>query len=88
MKQRWSEIEERRSGIMEKRGRFITDFGSNLPIRDGKTGLPDGVMPRFAVWGECGRGKDEVIEISTSLRWLKDRYGEDLGFYRIGGERK
>lgn len=57
---------------------FITDFGKSLPIKDAKTGKSKGNLPRYGVWGNLGRGKPEVKEVSDDLKMLKKKYGEDL----------
>ena len=53
--------------------RFITDMGEHTELSDSFGGT--WTMERYAVWGEKGRGKPEVIETSDDITELIDKYG-------------
>jgi len=56
----------------QNKPRFITDFGQSFPItKDGEIVTE---MERYGVWGDNGRGKNEVIEVSNDLEKLKREY--------------
>ena len=56
-------------------GNFFTDWGHPLEVTDIKTGELTQAIPRYAVWGDLGKAKDEVIEVSDDLDNLRARYG-------------
>ena len=62
---------------LEQRAHFITDFGSSLPIE--QTGdaldLDFTSLPRYAVWGNEGVGKLEVIDNGDDLEALLTKHG-------------
>ena len=55
---------------------FITDFGESIPIE--QTGdaleLEYTSIPRYAVWGDTGRGKPQVIDNGDDLEMLLAKY--------------
>lgn len=63
---------------------FITDFGQELDVHSENEGKEHHwKMPRYGVWAEKGRGKPEVIETSSDLKALTQKYGE-LPVHKIG----
>ena len=62
---------------LEQRAYFITDFGSSLPIEQKGDALELDFtsLPRYAVWGQTGRGKPEVIDNGDDLQALLTRHG-------------
>jgi hypothetical protein len=65
--------------------RFISDNGQELEAKDTATGEVVCVIPRYAVWGDTGRGKAEVIEVSNDLEALQTQYGPDLPVFKTPG---
>lgn len=55
-------------------GVVFTDLGTPQPVLDAE-GHVVMVLPRYAVWGDKGRGKAEVIECSDDLEELKAKWG-------------
>lgn len=53
--------------------RFITDMGQSTPMTI--NGKPAGSLPRYAVWGDKGRGKPEVIETHDDLERMRSEHG-------------
>ena len=70
------------------KGSFITDFGKRLKMVETGTGKVT-YLPRYAVWGEKGRDRNEVIETSNNLKYLKNKWGKNLkvGVINIGGKK-
>lgn len=67
------------------RADFYTDFGRSIPVTDAD-GNPLPSLPRYAAWGDAGRGKPEVIDTGDDLDALRLLYG-DLRVLPIGGQR-
>ena len=59
------------------KGKFITDFGREAEAKDTETGEVVFKLPRFAVWGDKGRGKAEVIESGNNLNTLLKKHNLD-----------
>jgi len=64
--------------------RAIQDNFESIPYFD-ETGKQIDTLPRYAVWGYKGHwsGKNEVVECSDSLEYLKGKYGKDLPMFTI-----
>jgi hypothetical protein len=62
--------------------RFITDAGAPLACRDedGETVVN---LSRYAVWGDLGRGKPEVVECHDDVQYLLTKYGELLPVFTM-----
>ena len=54
--------------------KFITDFGESIPATNAETGELICMINQYAVWGDMGRGKPEVIESSNDLDYLLKKY--------------
>jgi len=67
--------------VNEFRASFISDFGKsfNAINSDGSKIY----IPRYAVWGDLGRGKPEVKETSDSVPALQKKYGPDLEVVKV-----
>jgi hypothetical protein len=64
---------------------FITDNGSEQPLKDTLTGEVAMMLPRYGVWGDLGRGKPEVVETSNDLQYLLNKYKlTETDVYKIG----
>lgn len=63
--------------IAKGKGEFITDFGREAEAKDTETGEVVFKLPRFAVWGDKGRGKAEVIESGNNLNTLLKKHNLD-----------
>lgn len=55
--------------------KFITDFGRSYDPQE-RSGKGAAHIAQYAVWGDTGRGKPEVIETSDDLDYLLDKYGD------------
>lgn len=73
---------ENRKGQTEFQAWFITDFGESYTLK-GTEGTKDFVLPRYAVWGDLGRGNPEVKETSDDLELLRSKYGQYLRVVNI-----
>lgn len=62
---------------------FITDFGHSKEATDAATGEVIMTIPRFAVWGDMGRGKPEVMDSSDDLDSLQEKYGPGLRVVKL-----
>tara|TARA_B100000287_G_scaffold178286_1_gene168321 strand:+ start:307 stop:567 length:261 start_codon:yes stop_codon:yes gene_type:complete len=62
---------------LEQRAAFITDFGAPIPIEQEGDALELDFtsLPRYAVWGDTGRGKPQVIDNGDDLQSLLAKYG-------------
>ncbi len=63
------------SAIDAAKAKCIMDFGKSFETIDDhgeKTAIP-----RYSVWGDLGRGKDEVLDASNSLPYLKKKWDID-----------
>lgn len=54
--------------------KFITDAGKSFDVKDDK-GTVMYHLSRYAVWGDAGKGKAEVIDTDDNLAALKKRNG-------------
>jgi len=70
---------------------FVTDFGSELELRDGITGHVTGTVPRYGVWKESGRDKMEVTRTTNDLEYAKRALSQSVFEYfrdQLGEEPK
>ena len=66
--------EEIGARIIDKaQAKYITDFGRSFEAIDQKSGEKV-MIPRYGVWGDLGKGKDEVLDSSNSLPYLKRKW--------------
>ena len=62
---------------IKAKGEFITDFGKEVEAKDSETGKVVFKLSRFAVWGDQGRGKAEVIDNGNNLNALLKKHNLD-----------
>ena len=59
---------------------FITDLGSSVPIERRNEDNPEKAfsiltsLPRYAVWGDTGVGKPQVVDSGDDLEELMTKY--------------
>lgn len=58
------------------KAKFITDKGKEHEVTN-DAGEVIMTLNRYAVWGDMGRGKAEVIETGSDLEALKKKYNID-----------
>ena len=66
------------------KAQFISDNGKNLQATN-EQGEVVCELPRYAVWGDLGKRKPEVIEVSDDLEALQAKHGPSLPVFRTPG---
>jgi len=61
--------------IDKAQAKYITDFGKSFETIDDHGSKT--TIPRYGVWGNLGRNKDEVLDTSNSLPYLKKKWEVD-----------
>lgn len=60
--------------VLANKAVFISDMGESITVTD-SDGKQMTKLPRYAAWGEKGKGRPEVLECSDSLEDLMSKYG-------------